>query len=76
VPGDIRTLKSAGCHRLIRDGAVLVEKVEDVLEELQHLFPRNQVVQAARTPPVPELSARQRTLPWSNSMAIRTTSIS
>ena len=36
VPGDIRTCKSAGCHQLIRDGARLVEKVEDVVDELQH----------------------------------------
>ena len=36
VPGDIRTYKSAGCHQLIRDGAHLVERVEDVVDELQH----------------------------------------
>ena len=36
VPGDIRNGKSAGCHQLIRDGARLVEKVEDVVDELQH----------------------------------------
>ncbi len=36
VPGDVRTHKSAGCHQLIRDGAILVEGVEDVVEELQH----------------------------------------
>ena len=35
VPGDVRTGKSAGCHGLIRDGAKLVESLEDVLEELQ-----------------------------------------
>jgi len=35
VPGRIDQPSSRGCHDLIRDGAVLVRKVEDVLEELQ-----------------------------------------
>ena len=34
VPGSILNPLSAGCHRLLRDGAKLVERVEDVLEEL------------------------------------------
>ena len=34
VPGPIDQRASRGCHRLIRDGAKLVESVEDVLEEL------------------------------------------
>jgi DNA processing protein len=34
VPGRIDSRASRGCHRLIRDGARLVESVEDVLEEL------------------------------------------
>jgi DNA processing protein len=35
-PADVRT--SRGCHRLLRDGAKLVESVEDVLEELGPLI--------------------------------------
>jgi DNA processing protein len=34
VPGPVDSLASRGCHRLIRDGAKLVETVDDVLEEL------------------------------------------
>ncbi len=34
VPGRIDSRMSRGCHRLIRDGAKLVETPEDVLEEL------------------------------------------
>ena len=36
VPGDVRTGRNTGCHQLIRDGAKLVEGVDDVLEELAH----------------------------------------
>jgi len=34
VPGRVDSRLSHGCHRLIRDGAKLVETVDDVLEEL------------------------------------------
>lgn len=35
VPGSVESMKSTGCHYLIRQGAKLVEKVEDILEELK-----------------------------------------
>ena len=34
VPGRVDNRQSKGCHRLIRDGAKLVESIDDVLEEL------------------------------------------
>ena len=34
VPGRVDSRNSRGCHRLIRDGAKLIESVDDVLEEL------------------------------------------
>lgn len=47
IPGSIHSPLSRGCHRLIRDGAKLVETADDVLAELGMLL------QAARaaTPP-------------------------
>lgn len=38
VPGPIDSRTSRGCHRLIRDGAKLVETVDGVLEEFGPLF--------------------------------------
>jgi len=39
IPGSIHSPLARGCHRLIRDGAKLVETVEDVLEELRGSVP-------------------------------------
>jgi len=38
VPGQVDCRTASGCHRLIRDGAKLVETADDVLEELGPLF--------------------------------------
>lgn len=37
VPGRVDQASSAGCHQLIRDGAILCRGVDDVLEELTYL---------------------------------------
>lgn len=47
VPGRIDQPTSAGCHQLIRDGAVLCTSVDDVLEELGGL-PGLKIARAAR----------------------------
>ena len=36
VPGSVDNALSRGCHSLIRDGAKLVESVDDVLDEIVH----------------------------------------
>ena len=38
VPGPVDSRMSKGCHQLIRDGAKLVESIDDVLEELGPLI--------------------------------------
>jgi len=57
VPGSILSMKSAGPHQLIREGAKLVHSVDDVLEELMgqlDFFGR----QRAEERPVPELDEK------------------
>jgi DNA processing protein len=39
IPGSIHSPLSKGCHRLIRDGAKLVESAQDVLEDLRIAVP-------------------------------------
>jgi DNA processing protein len=38
VPGSIHSPNARGCHRLIRDGAKLVDSVDSILEELTGLL--------------------------------------
>jgi DNA processing protein len=65
VPGEVRGGRSAGCHRLVKEGAKLVEGVSDILEELGPRFEqRSQLVldfSPAFTPsPQPELSPQEK----------------
>lgn len=43
IPGGIASPYSRGCHKLIKEGAKLVEKVEDIMEELPLAVPVNNV---------------------------------
>ena len=52
VPGRVDSRMSRGCHRLIRDGAKLVETVDDVLEELGPLATPTPVVNDETAAPI------------------------
>jgi DNA processing protein len=51
VPGRIDNPLAQGCHRLIKDGAKLVEGVEDILGELEFLIPRESMTPTPRALP-------------------------
>ena len=52
VPGRIDSRASRGCHKLIRDGAKLIESVDDVLEELGPLATPTPVRGQEQEPPL------------------------
>lgn len=53
MPGSIHNVQARGCHRLLREGACLVESVQDVLDVLK--LPLQAVLQQdARTDPEPD----------------------
>ena len=49
IPGSIHSPQSRGCHKLIRDGAQLVEGLADVLSELKIPLPEQWVRSSIRT---------------------------
>ena len=53
VPGRIDQRSSAGCHQLIRDGAVMVTCVDDILEELRYRRPQEQELDFGEAEQVP-----------------------
>lgn len=63
IPGSIHNPLARGCHRLIRDGAKLVETAQDVLEELApQLFAALAEQPVAIAPAAQELDSDQRCL--------------
>ncbi|MCD6056392.1 MAG: hypothetical protein K0R12_1354 [Gammaproteobacteria bacterium] len=40
LPGSIHNPLTKGCHHLLREGAQLVETVDDIVQNLQHLLPK------------------------------------
>lgn len=64
VPGRIDQKSSRGCHQLIRDGAMLLTSLDELLEELAHLnlMPAFDLPEAREEAEQSELSASQRAL--------------
>ena len=58
VPGRIDQPQAGGCHQLIKDGARLVESVEDVLAEFEFLLPRSEM--PAPAPPQGNLNEEEK----------------
>lgn len=53
IPGPIDTGRNAGCHRLIQEGAKLVETVDDILDEIGILSLRRPEQSSATGTPAP-----------------------
>ncbi len=50
VPGDVTRRTSRGCHALIREGAMLVETGDDVVEAVQHMIGKDIATKFALSP--------------------------
>ena len=60
IPGPIGLGHNSGCHKLIQDGAKLVESVDDILSELGILTMQAPASQAVSLAPSPALPPEQR----------------
>jgi DNA processing protein len=61
VPGPVDSVASAGCHKLIREGATLARSVDDILDSLASgLSPGAPVGEVAKPQAVPELDVPGR----------------
>lgn len=56
VPGRIDTPQARGTHQLIKNGARLIEDIDDVMEEFEFLIPREKKEKAAAMPARPEVA--------------------
>jgi DNA processing protein len=74
VPGSVGSGRSKGCHALIKDGAHLVETVEDVLQELNWRQTDRRAVKRSNLLDLSELeSTMAATEPYSvDDLALRT----
>ena len=52
IPGSIHSPQARGCHKLIKQGAKLVETVQDILEELDWHYQPSEKGQASASPPL------------------------
>src|SRR5262249_49999224 len=55
IPGSVNNPLSAGCHKLIRDGAALVEEASQVLQWLKIPLPNEGLGYRSRQPPPREV---------------------
>jgi DNA processing protein len=58
IPGSIHSPQSRGCHRLIRQGAKLVESVDDIFAELGSLLSGLAAISAPETPEITRVSGQ------------------
>lgn len=63
VPGPINDFLSVGCHGLIRQGAVLVRSVDDILEEYGEISLEKKSVSNKSTSVMPSSKAMQLSIP-------------
>jgi DNA processing protein len=62
VPGNVGTEGSRGTHRLIKEGAKLVDSTEDILEEILPQWKRGKETTSPVESPVPDLSGEEKVL--------------
>jgi len=66
MPGNVNSAKSSGANRLIKEGAKLVENVEDILEELKYVMEIKEIQGTTSNPALANaglevvISARER----------------
>lgn len=59
IPGRIDSPASAGCLRLIRDGATLARNADDVLEAISVLLPKKAAIEALKSSNLPKYSVEE-----------------